>query len=349
MKRGTPSHPKTLWLQTGLGVRLREVVGILEMLWHFTAAFAPQGDVGKWRDDQIAKACDWPIEDAATLIRCLEEAGFLDPDPDPKRRYLVHDWPKHADQGVKKYLKRNGLSFFYPSSPGSSKRRPSSGRVTDKGRTCTSGVRTAVAVAPAPAVAPATSTAPASTNGEVGRERAREEAPPSPPPAPTAQEAHFLAPPVVATPPSPPPEPPRPVYRKGDTLPDGRVVSEVDEQGRPLVVLPADTPERRELRKARQEFAAELARCSEATGIPPDRLQAKYTRPPHSGSAISNPESIESLSWLRVSTERLRSARLEAECSRQEQAQHHTRPATAAERTIATVRAAMAEAGRGKA
>lgn len=109
MKRGTPDHPKTLWLKAGLKISKREAVGILEMLFHFVARCAPQGDIGKWTDRQIAEGVDWD-GDPALLVAQLVDAGYLD--ADRKFRLLVHDWAEHADNSVKKYLKRQGLEFL---------------------------------------------------------------------------------------------------------------------------------------------------------------------------------------------------------------------------------------------
>ena len=49
MKRGTPDHPKVAKLASMIGLpipwALPYTVGLLEMLWHFTAKFAPRGDI----------------------------------------------------------------------------------------------------------------------------------------------------------------------------------------------------------------------------------------------------------------------------------------------------------------
>lgn len=109
VKRGTPSHPKTLWLKAGLGLSKHEVVGVLELLFHFGAQHAPQGDIGKWSDAQIAEGVEW-TRDPAELVRNLVDSGYLD--VSKKHRLLLHEWHIHADQGVKKFLQRNGLKFL---------------------------------------------------------------------------------------------------------------------------------------------------------------------------------------------------------------------------------------------
>jgi hypothetical protein len=119
MKRGTPEHPKMKDLADRLGIPLAHAVGIMEMLWHFTAKFAPQGDIGKFPDKAIAKAVGWEKHSGSAgvtsefmLSSALVRAGFLDPVPEqPHIRFLVHDWKDHADQSVRRYLARQKLDF----------------------------------------------------------------------------------------------------------------------------------------------------------------------------------------------------------------------------------------------
>lgn len=116
MKRGAPDH----WKMQGLARRLKVPVrygiawanGTMERLWHYTAKYHPQGDVGRAPDWAIAEACGWPASDAASLIDALIDMRFLV--RSTAHRLLVHDWPQHADDAVKKTLQRNGLAFFCP-------------------------------------------------------------------------------------------------------------------------------------------------------------------------------------------------------------------------------------------
>jgi hypothetical protein len=118
MKRGTPRHPKVAHLQALLRVKnivpLPTVIGLLELLWHFTAEFAPQGDIGKFADDRIEAACDW-YGRKGRLIEALIESRLVDRHPDPAIRLVVHDWNEHADNTVKNRLKRNELDFIVKS------------------------------------------------------------------------------------------------------------------------------------------------------------------------------------------------------------------------------------------
>lgn len=109
MKRGTPDHPKTHVLAAALDVELWGAVGILECLWHFTARYAPRGDIGRWPDSRIAAFVGWE-GDPTLLVSTLTRSGWLDAHPD--FRIVVHDWHDHADETTKKYLKRNRLGFL---------------------------------------------------------------------------------------------------------------------------------------------------------------------------------------------------------------------------------------------
>ena len=116
MKRGTPDHPKVKQLADLLHIEIWGAVGVLEMLWHFTAKFAPQGDIGRYSDEVIAEAVHWRVRSGSAgvptgvrLRSALVQAGFLD--TCPINRLVVHDWKDHADEGVKKFLSRHSLDF----------------------------------------------------------------------------------------------------------------------------------------------------------------------------------------------------------------------------------------------
>ncbi len=108
MKRGTPDHPKTRMLQSKLGVKRWEAVGILESLWHFAAQYAKRGDIGKWSNEEIAAAIEWegnPDE----LVAALVASKYLD--ESSEFRLLVHDWETHADQTVARADEVKKLGF----------------------------------------------------------------------------------------------------------------------------------------------------------------------------------------------------------------------------------------------
>jgi hypothetical protein len=132
MKRGTPRHPKVYDLVQALGLPVRQrvlAVGYLELLWHFTAEFAPQGDVGRFSDDRLESAMDWSGK-PGKLIEALVQSRWLDRVPEGgargistdthqevvtdsgPTRLVVHDWHEHADDSVRKRLARAGLEFL---------------------------------------------------------------------------------------------------------------------------------------------------------------------------------------------------------------------------------------------
>ncbi len=112
MKRGTPGHPKTLTLADELEIAIPHAVGILEMLWHYTGDYTPRGDIGKVSNKTIARAVGWS-GDSEKLIQVLISSGWLDVSAD--HRLIIHDWPEHAEELVRKRLERmEGGGGFLP-------------------------------------------------------------------------------------------------------------------------------------------------------------------------------------------------------------------------------------------
>lgn len=108
MKLGTPEHPKTLDLQQRLSCSKLEAVGALECLWHWTARYAPAGDVGRWSDAAIAAGVGW-AGDAAAFVAALHDAGWLD--AHAGSRLIVHDWPKNCPDYIHRQLARALQTF----------------------------------------------------------------------------------------------------------------------------------------------------------------------------------------------------------------------------------------------
>lgn len=108
MKREALNHPKMLDLASRLNISRAHTVGILTLLFDFTASYAPQGDVGKHRDGAIARACDW-MECPEVFITALVDAGWLD--RDDKCRLIVHDWAEHCENWVRAKLYKLNLPF----------------------------------------------------------------------------------------------------------------------------------------------------------------------------------------------------------------------------------------------
>ena len=108
MKRGTSEHPKVRRFARALGVGLAQAVGHLELLWHFTAKFAPAGDLGRFHDADIEEACAWEGE-SGKMVAALTESGWLD--SHAQHRVIVHDWSEHADDATNLTLARAGRLF----------------------------------------------------------------------------------------------------------------------------------------------------------------------------------------------------------------------------------------------
>lgn len=120
-----------------LGIERALAVGTMECLWHWTARYAPRGDIGRYPDPMIAEGALWKGEPAALMSALIAERWV---DVHSQYRLLVHNWHKHSDDAVKKYLSRNELTFAFMS-----RRRP------DRVRTVAA--VEALLVAPAVAVA----------------------------------------------------------------------------------------------------------------------------------------------------------------------------------------------------
>lgn len=114
MKRAAADHPKLQRLQKALGLPRYVAIGLLETLWHFCARYAPQGDIGRWMDEEISDWIGWEGE-PANLIEALVSTRWLE--PHPTHRLIIHDWHEHADEGTKVALKRNKLEFVTRVSP----------------------------------------------------------------------------------------------------------------------------------------------------------------------------------------------------------------------------------------
>lgn len=109
MKLEALDHPKTLDFAARLNVELPTAIGYLELLWAFTGKKSPQGNIGKWPNGAIARACFWN-GNPETFVAALVDAGYLD--ANTQHRYMIHDWSEHAPRWVKAKLKNLKLDFI---------------------------------------------------------------------------------------------------------------------------------------------------------------------------------------------------------------------------------------------
>lgn len=109
MKLDALEHPKILDFAARLGVTRPTALGHLELLWAFTGKHAPQGDIGKWPDGAIARACDY-MGDPNLFLQSLLQSGLID--SDVAHRYVIHDWDEHAPRWVRAKLAKAKQGFI---------------------------------------------------------------------------------------------------------------------------------------------------------------------------------------------------------------------------------------------
>jgi len=105
MKMATIESVKFKKLKRTLKLKDWQVVGVLESLSMFACRNAPEGDVGRWSNDDIAAAIEWD-GDANELIDALVQERWLD--ECDQHRLLIHDWSDHAPTWLKNNLKSHG-------------------------------------------------------------------------------------------------------------------------------------------------------------------------------------------------------------------------------------------------
>jgi hypothetical protein len=105
MKRGTPDHPKVYDFAEALGVGRPTAIGYLELLFHFTSVYTPEGNIGKYSDKRISAGIDWHGK-PERMVEALVKTGWLD--RSEAHRLVVHDWSEHVDRSTKQKLARNG-------------------------------------------------------------------------------------------------------------------------------------------------------------------------------------------------------------------------------------------------
>lgn len=121
-------HPKTYALAEALKTEQYAAVGIVVCLWTWTVLHAPDGDLERFPDAAIARACHWH-KPAAGLVKALQECGFMD-------GRKIHDWDVYASAlidaaEVKKEKTRKRVEAYR-----ARKAEESNGGVTLPGVTC---------------------------------------------------------------------------------------------------------------------------------------------------------------------------------------------------------------------
>jgi hypothetical protein len=104
--RAVPETTKFANLSRILKMPKYKIMGILETLWHFAGKNSPQGNIGKYSNEEIAAWIGWEGE-PEELINALGRSKWID--RDKTHRLLVHDWADHADNATKMALGRKKL------------------------------------------------------------------------------------------------------------------------------------------------------------------------------------------------------------------------------------------------
>lgn len=109
MKSGTETKLKFIKLMNALGLKLWEAGGLLDAMWRFTAHNCPAGDIGRFKNEDIALAIQWDRTTPDVLVEALVENHWLD--RSEQHRLIVHDWQDHCEDGVHNNLARK-RGFF---------------------------------------------------------------------------------------------------------------------------------------------------------------------------------------------------------------------------------------------
>lgn len=114
MKANTPELMKFKRLQRKLNESKRGIVGLLESMWIETAKNCPQGDIGRFTNEEIAIMVDWD-GDPDLLVATLVECRWLD--ACSLCRLVVHDWDDHCPTYVKGGLAKQGKDIAIAVTP----------------------------------------------------------------------------------------------------------------------------------------------------------------------------------------------------------------------------------------
>jgi hypothetical protein len=108
VKKEAPQKSKFKRLKRRLQLRHWQAVGLLESIWQCAALNAPDGDIGRLSNDEIAAELEWEGE-ADDLIDALADCDWLD--RDEEFRLIVHDWSDHVPTWLKGAYIKNGKQF----------------------------------------------------------------------------------------------------------------------------------------------------------------------------------------------------------------------------------------------
>jgi len=104
-------HYKTKRLARELKVSTAAAVGHLHFLWWWAVDFAPDGDLTKFDDYEIADAMGYDGKDPAKAKSALISAGFLD--NNEQGTITIHDWNEYAGRTLSQREKARTRSKNY--------------------------------------------------------------------------------------------------------------------------------------------------------------------------------------------------------------------------------------------
>lgn len=104
MKSGTTELMKFKRLQRRLRLSKLVTTGLLELLWQATAKNAPQGDIGRFSNEDIAIECDYD-GDPDEMVDALVGCDWIDECAD--HRLVIHDWHEHCPTYIKGNLAKH--------------------------------------------------------------------------------------------------------------------------------------------------------------------------------------------------------------------------------------------------
>lgn len=260
-KRGTLTHRRTRRLASILRVPPPYALGLMEAVWHVTAAHAPAGDIGRLRDQDLVDELYWD-GDAGELVAALVSAGVLE--AHPTYRLVVHGWSEHADSALRHKLKRSRTTFWDGSPPFGQAGTPSDRDTESPAHDSTSSDHAVT-----------------STNADTACADENLPSLPVPSPVPTPEPAP--TPTATNAPPGPPASrvgtgAPGEGHHVGERLRDGRTVLEVDDVGRVMVVSRGEGTAPSLTADAREAIDRIVAYASKALGHRFDRADRRRLR-----------------------------------------------------------------------
>ncbi len=108
MKKGTDGLAKFLLMLRDLKLPKYAGKGLLQDLWDFTALNAPEGNLGKFTNEEIALSIGYE-SDPDELIEVLLKRGWLD--EHGSHRIVVHDWSDHCEDSIHDRLAKERRFF----------------------------------------------------------------------------------------------------------------------------------------------------------------------------------------------------------------------------------------------